>query len=77
MFRQEGAAIERRVLNAADEEFDIHEAIQDIEREMLEAAEALEFERAAILRDQLFELKNALKPGSGHAPGKRNQRKSR
>ncbi|MCG2661085.1 MAG: UvrB/UvrC motif-containing protein [Kiritimatiellae bacterium] len=55
------------VLREADEKFDIHEAIQDIEREMLEAAEALEFERAAMLRDQLFELKNALKPGSGRA----------
>jgi len=83
VFRQEGEAIERRVLHAADEEFDIHEAIQDIEREMLEAAEALEFERAAMLRDQLFELKNALNPGpgpglgSGRAPGKRSLRKVR
>jgi excinuclease ABC subunit B len=77
VYRQEGTSIERRVLHAADEEFDIHEAIQDIEREMLEAAEALEFERAAILRDQLFELKNALKPGSGRAPGRRTQRKAR
>lgn len=73
VLRQEGATIERRVLNAEDEEFDIHEAIQDIEREMLEAADALEFERAALLRDQLFELKNALKPAAtclskrGHA----------
>jgi excinuclease ABC subunit B len=77
VFRQEGEAIERRVLHEADEEFDIHDAIQDIEREMLQAAEALEFERAAMLRDQLFELKNALKPGSGRAPGKRTQRKAR
>ncbi|MFH1478061.1 MAG: excinuclease ABC subunit UvrB [Verrucomicrobiota bacterium] len=91
VFRKEGEAIERRVLNAADEEFDIHEAIQDIEREMLEAAEALEFERAAILRDQLFELsslsgsasggKNALKPGFVRqrrtTPGKRNPCKAR
>jgi len=87
VLRQEGASIERRVLSAGDEEFDIHEAIQDIEREMLEAAEALEFERAAMLRDQLFELsslsgsasggKNALKPGSGRVPDKRSSRKAR
>ncbi|MBU1735064.1 MAG: excinuclease ABC subunit UvrB, partial [Verrucomicrobia bacterium] len=88
VYRQEGEAIERRVLHAADEEFDIHEAIQDIEREMLEAAEVLEFERAAMLRDQLFELsslsgsasggKNALKPVFAKAmPGKRTQRKAR
>ncbi len=77
VFRKEGEAIERRVVQAADEEFDLHEAIQDIEKEMLEAAEALEFERAAILRDQLFELKNALKPGAGRASGKRTQHKAR
>ncbi|MFA5042475.1 MAG: excinuclease ABC subunit UvrB [Kiritimatiellia bacterium] len=76
VYRQEGEVIERRILRAADEDFDIHEAIQDIEKEMLEAAEALEFERAAILRDQLFELKNALKPGAARAPGKRARRKT-
>ena len=30
-----------------------------LEHEMAEAAEALDFERAALLRDQLFELKAA------------------
>ena len=77
VYRQEGQAIEQQVVREAGEDYDIHKAIQDIEREMLEAAEALEFERAAILRDQLFELKNALKPGSARAPGKRPQRKAR
>ena len=71
VFRQAGALVEQRVIQAAGADFDLHAAIQDIEREMLEAAEALEFERAAILRDQLFELKNALKPDAGCAPGKR------
>jgi excinuclease UvrABC nuclease subunit len=34
-----------------------------LEQEMLEAAEALEFERAAVLRDQINELKQTdLKP---------------
>ena len=74
VYRQEGASIERRVLRAADEEFDIHEAVQDVEREMLEAAEALEFERAAMLRDQLFELKNALKPAASTPQSKKTNR---
>ena len=41
----------------------MHRAIEDVEREMLEAAEALEFERAAVLRDQLLELKRGIAPG--------------
>ena len=40
------------------EDYDINEVIRQFEEEMLEAAEALEFERAAVLRDQIKELKN-------------------
>ena len=40
------------------EDYDINEVIRQLEQEMLEAAEALEFERAAVLRDQIKELKN-------------------
>ncbi|MBI2440423.1 MAG: excinuclease ABC subunit UvrB [Lentisphaerae bacterium] len=73
--REDSKSIARRALRAADEELDIHEAIQEIKREMLEAAEALEFERAAVLRDQLFELERALAPAAaGRAPGKKNVR---
>ncbi|MCE9615600.1 MAG: excinuclease ABC subunit UvrB [Lentisphaerae bacterium] len=50
-------SIEDRVVREGGEDYDVHQAIQDIEREMLEAAAALEFERAAILRDELQELK--------------------
>ena len=35
--------------------------IADVEEEMHEAAQQLEFERAASLRDQVIELRNALK----------------
>ena len=38
-------------------EYDVNEVIHQLEAEMLEAAENLEFERAAVLRDQLKELK--------------------
>jgi excinuclease ABC subunit B len=33
------------------------ECIKVLEKEMAEAGEALDFERAALLRDQLFELR--------------------
>ncbi len=41
------------------DEVDSEEFIKIVEEEMAKAAEALEFERAAALRDQLFELKAA------------------
>jgi len=40
-------------------DYDISETIRELEAEMQEAAEALEFERAAMLRDQVYELKRA------------------
>jgi len=44
---------------------DINEAIQAMEAEMLEAAERLDFERAAMLRDQLARMKGEKKKGRG------------
>ena len=40
-------------------DYDVNEVIQQLEKEMLEAAEKLEFERAAALRDQIKELKES------------------
>jgi excinuclease ABC subunit B len=37
--------------------FNLRERIQDLEKRMLEAAEALDFEQAAELRDRIVELK--------------------
>lgn len=51
-----------RVAEAATtyaDELNAEEYIKILEKEMSEAAEALDFERAALLRDQLFELKAA------------------
>ena len=44
-------------------EQDVRETIAELQKEMLEAADALEFERAAFLRDQIAQLKRPLKPG--------------
>jgi excinuclease ABC subunit B len=52
-------AVEEQVLKEEGVPYDIHAMIGEMEREMLEAAEGLEFERAAILRDQIRELKQA------------------
>jgi len=47
----------REAVRFGDYEYDKVELASQIEKEMLEAAEALDFERAAFLRDQLRELK--------------------
>jgi excinuclease ABC subunit B len=47
----------RQVVHYEETEYDKVELAGQIEQEMLEAAEALDFERAAFLRDQLKELK--------------------
>jgi excinuclease ABC subunit B len=54
--------IERRVVAEGGETYDVHAAVQELEREMLEAAAALEFERAAALRDRWQSLKKGQEP---------------
>ncbi len=49
--------IAREAIRADQEEFDRTELVSELEAEMLEAAEALEFERAAVLRDRIKALK--------------------
>jgi len=49
----------REAIRASEEEFDVTESIADLEKEMLEAAEALNFEKAAMLRDRIKTLKDA------------------
>ena len=61
--------IEESVVRETGVPYDAHRVIEDLEREMLEAAEALEYERAAMLRDQIRELKASREAGGGAAPG--------
>ena len=47
----------KQVTESSGVNFDINEAILRLEKEMLEAAEKLEFERAAFLRDKVKKIK--------------------
>jgi len=47
----------REAVRFGDDEYDKVQLASEIEKEMLEAAAELDFERAAFLRDQLRELK--------------------
>ena len=61
--KQQAAA----VLNEAAANFDVTETIRELEEEMLTAANNLEFEKAALLRDQVHELKRQFGQLSGPA----------
>ena len=50
--------VARRAMGASEETFDRTELIAELEKEMFAAAEALEFEKAARLRDRVAELKD-------------------
>ena len=49
--------VAREAIHASEEEFDRTEIVSELEAEMFEAAEALEFEKAAALRDRIKALK--------------------
>ena len=59
------------VINDAGGSFDITETIRELEGEMLEAANRLEFEKAALLRDQIRELKRSTGPKQLNEPGQK------
>src|SRR4051812_13963093 len=66
------------VIRDAGRDFDVTETIRELEEEMLVAANNLEFEKAALLRDQIHELKRSTGDGSTTAPVTyRKERKSR
>ena len=52
------------VLRESSKNFDVTETLRELEAEMIAAADRLEFEKAALLRDQIRELKR----GTGGAP---------
>ena len=62
--KQGAEEAEGMVVRETGESYDVNQVIHEIEREMVDAAEQLEFERAAILRDELYELKATLNPST-------------
>ena len=53
--------VEQGIVRETPSDFDLNELIRELERDMAAAAAGLEYERAALLRDQITELKS----GSG------------
>ena len=49
--------VARQAISASEDEYDLAELIAALEQDMFAAAEALQFEKAALLRDRIAELK--------------------
>jgi len=62
---EEAERVAAQVVAEGGEDYDVLEARRQLEEEMHAAAEALEFERAAMLRDQIKELDKGGKPTIG------------
>ena len=60
-----GEGLDLAVLPASD----LSKMIKALEKEKQKAAQALEFEKAAALRDQIFDLRGALAEKQGEAGG--------
>src|SRR6266567_422987 len=58
------------VINDAGGNSELTETLRELEEEMLAAANKLEFEKAALARDQIRELKRAMSDGKGPANAK-------
>jgi len=58
-----GSETAAAVINDAGGNFDLTETIRELEEQMLEAANNLEFEKAALFRDQINELKRSVNGG--------------
>jgi len=65
----QGRAAAAAALHESVENFDLTETVRELEGEMVEAANNLEFEKAALLRDQIRELKHRLSGAETKAPG--------
>jgi excinuclease ABC subunit B len=66
-----GHDVEASVVKETGADYDVVELLRELEAEMLEAAKKLEFERAALLRDQIKELQRGTDEGEAPALKKR------
>ena len=64
------------ILNDSVENIDLTETIRELEGEMIEASNNLEFEKAALLRDQIRELRSRLSGAETQNPGAGNRARS-
>ena len=74
--KEQAEELNHMVVREGGGDYDVNQALHDLEEEMLEAAKALEFERAAMIRDQIGELRavfNLDSKGKGKKAGKQGK----
>ena len=59
VIKHAGEELDKAVVREAHMDYDVHRVINELQKEMIAAADALEFERAAALRDEIRELQAA------------------
>lgn len=64
----QGREVEKQIVREDEGGFEVGELIRELEREMAEAAGKLEYERAALLRDQIRELRGETESVAGQSP---------
>ncbi len=67
----QGREVEQGIVKEDAASFDMHELVRELERDMATAAANLEYERAALLRDQIAELKSGTGTSKIETGGKR------
>ena len=78
--QKEERSLAEAVLNEGSGNFDVTETIRELEAQMIEASNNLEFEKAALCRDQINELKRMVSgepPAKAFAYGKPRKTKAR
>src|SRR5439155_11514187 len=70
-----GSETAAAVFSDAGGNFDVTESLRELEESMLESANNLEFEKAALFRDQIRELKRGAGTGIAEAPRSRSSYK--
>jgi excinuclease ABC subunit B len=63
--KEKADEVNHAVVREGGGDYDVNQALQELEEEMLEAARSLEFERAAMIRDQIGELRAVFNLDSG------------
>jgi len=77
IYEEAERTVESIVKDAPEGDYAVLETLRQLEQEMQEAAEVLEFERAAMLRDQIFALKKKAPDASSAAPSRKNTRRNK
>jgi len=58
---QDGKKVSSEIVSANNDDLDVNQVIGELQSEMQDAASKLEFEKAALIRDQIEELKKLSK----------------